>query len=335
MKTDRFIDTLITASSPRSGGGGPSLKKNTTATAVVALAASIILASLVAISAPRPDTESLQAYWPFDEEIGSTADDLVASLDGTLSGGMFGNALEFNNSDFVEVSDDPSLTGMSDITIEAWIKADISQPDKFSTILRRDSFGLAGTRTLYDMDLVNGKLRLTFIDSAGGVTVKTDTTTDLRDGAWHHVAVVRDDTTFNRAFGFVDGVKVIDIANKPLAITDVDITIDWTKTAGTCTAQASGPTAFHSETGFDLGSPAGNVVSLVAPGTYTGGADVPASISTTFDDAAAGSPGPGAPVPGTFTPAGSLSAFKGENTFGAWTLDINDTSSLEELFLNS
>ncbi|MEE9181851.1 MAG: hypothetical protein V3U33_04710, partial [candidate division NC10 bacterium] len=83
------------------------------------MAASIILASLVAISAPRPDTESLQAYWPFDEEIGSTADDLVASLDGTLSGGMFGNALEFNNSDFVEVSDDPSLTGMSDITIEA------------------------------------------------------------------------------------------------------------------------------------------------------------------------------------------------------------------------
>ncbi len=173
------------------------------------------------------------AYWPFDDGSDPT-DDVAHDNDGDLK--PISSEPTFDSSDkapvpsnarslvfdgiddFIEVPDDALLRSMTDLTISAWIKVETTGcpdstglPGEICTIVRRDTLGGLAARTLYNVDLLDGKLRLAFIGSAsGGVTVATATGPDLRDGDWHHVAIVRDNTV-PRARGYVDGSQVIDV----------------------------------------------------------------------------------------------------------------------------
>lgn len=112
-------------------------------------------------------------------------------------------------------------------------------------------------------------------------------------------------------------------------ISDVNITIDFHKTDGTCAAPAGG-NAFHNETGFSLVSAQGTVIPLSPPGTWSGGTDTP-PVTVTFDQAAAAIPS-GTPVDGTFLPnTGNLNDLNGESPVGNWTLRSTDTAGADPL----
>lgn len=63
-------------------------------------------------------------------------------------------------------------------------------------------------------------------------------------------------------------------------ITDVNVSINFLKTDGTCAAPATG-NSFHNETNFRINSPSSAVI-LAIPGTWTGAESTP-SVITTFD----------------------------------------------------
>lgn len=112
-------------------------------------------------------------------------------------------------------------------------------------------------------------------------------------------------------------------------VADVNVSITWAKTDGTCTLPGTA-NSFHQETNFRIDGPAGNVV-LVQPGSYTGTATISA-VTTTLDQAAASIIGGTTPVSGTFRPNnGNLDNFNGTDPFGTWTLRAGDTGSGDPL----
>lgn len=91
---------------------------------------------VVSGNTPNPTTPSLVGYWKFDEGSGSIAYDSSGNgNDGTIytaswTKGKVGSALDFNGVDsWVKVLSNPSLSGLSQLTIEAWIKEDVITSD--------------------------------------------------------------------------------------------------------------------------------------------------------------------------------------------------------------
>lgn len=112
-------------------------------------------------------------------------------------------------------------------------------------------------------------------------------------------------------------------------VADVNVSITWAKTDGSCTAPGIG-NSFHSETNFRIDGPTGNEI-LVAPGTYSGSATI-SSVTTTLDQAAAVIIGGTNPVSGTFRPStGDLDNYIGTDPFGTWTLRAGDTGGGDPL----
>ncbi len=112
-------------------------------------------------------------------------------------------------------------------------------------------------------------------------------------------------------------------------ITDVEISIDWLKTDGSCGAPGAG-NSFHNETNFRIDGPAAMEI-LATPGTWTGAVSSP-PVTTVFDQAAAGPPVVGTPVSGTFQPnGGNLDNFNGLSALGAWNLAAGDTAGSDPL----
>lgn len=122
-----------------------------------------------------------------------------------------------------------------------------------------------------------------------------------------------------------------DFSSGVCQVADVNVSITWAKTDGSCTAPGTG-NSFHSETNFRIDGPAGNEI-LVVPGTYTGNATI-SSVTTTLDQAAAsiiGTTGAN-PVSGTFRPnTGNLDNYIGSDPFGTWTLRAGDTGTGDPL----
>ena len=112
-------------------------------------------------------------------------------------------------------------------------------------------------------------------------------------------------------------------------IEDVNVTIEWTKTDGSCGSPGSGG-AFHNETAFELSGPTGcSSVSLVETGDYSGGTDI-GTVTTLFDqDAPSGVSG--TPTSGSFLPAGNLDGCIGASPFGGWTIIAGDNVGADPL----
>ncbi|MBL4586691.1 MAG: T9SS type A sorting domain-containing protein [Flavobacteriales bacterium] len=106
-------------------------------------------------------------------------------------------------------------------------------------------------------------------------------------------------------------------------VTDVDVTISWAKTAGSCAAPTGGNSE-HQETSFSITGPSGTEI-LAVPGTWTGQTTT-SSVVTTFSQ---GNAIPtGIPVTGTFEPNdGDLDIYNGQSPFGDWELNVGDNAS--------
>ncbi|MCF8275742.1 MAG: HYR domain-containing protein [Flavobacteriales bacterium] len=105
-------------------------------------------------------------------------------------------------------------------------------------------------------------------------------------------------------------------------VSDVNVVIEWAKTAGTCTAPTGG-NSFHNETSFRIVGPTATQ-DLAVAGTWSGAVST-TSVTTTFSD---GNAIPsGTPVTGTFGPnAGSLAVYNGQSPFGSWHLEAGDNN---------
>ena len=114
-------------------------------------------------------------------------------------------------------------------------------------------------------------------------------------------------------------------------ISDVDVIINWAKTAGSCNSPTGG-NSYHNETSFRVNAPSGSQI-LAVPGTWSGAATT-TNVITTF------SQGPGipsgTPVTGTFGPNnGNLTAYNGLTPFGNWNLSAGDNAAGDPLCLVS
>lgn len=100
--------------------------------------------------------------------------------------------------------------GTSYFTVEAWIKADVNQPNAEPTIFsKRDATGSAGLQ-IY---LSSGKLAVRMGTSQLGFANNTD----LRDGQCHHIAVTR--TSLGILTYFIDGAQLSAVSNATANIT--------------------------------------------------------------------------------------------------------------------
>jgi hypothetical protein len=117
------------------------------------------------------------------------------------------------------------------------------------------------------------------------------------------------------------------------AIIDVDVTIDFLKTDGTCTTPATGA-AYHGETNFRMQGGSGTQVILATPGTWSGDTAIQ-PVMVTFDQSAASTPS-GTPTSGTFLPlGGNLDTYDGQSPIGSWILQAGDTTGGDPLCVNS
>ena len=121
-------------------------------------------------------------------------------------------------------------------------------------------------------------------------------------------------------------------ANNSL-ITDVNVSVTWTKTDGSCASQQSG-SAFHEETFMELRGPstACSNTSLI-DGDFSGGADI-GFVTTVFDESSSNII-TGTPATGTYNPSGNLDNCNGGSPFGPWSLWIGDNVGADPLCVSS
>ena len=116
-------------------------------------------------------------------------------------------------------------------------------------------------------------------------------------------------------------------------ITDVDVSITWFKTDGSCNSPNTG-NSFHVETNFRLDGPSGTNVVLASAGTWSGNVSI-STVTTDFDQAAAVVPS-GTPVSGTFRPNnGNLNNFNGLSGTATWELRAGDNGAGDPLCVDS
>lgn len=113
-------------------------------------------------------------------------------------------------------------------------------------------------------------------------------------------------------------------------ITDINVTINYDKTDGSCAAPGTG-NSFHDEHGFELESPTGGTVTIFSTGTYGGATDISPGVIQVFDDEADDEIPGGIPADGTYIPEGSLSTFDGIDPEGDWILRATETAGGDPL----
>ena len=163
--------------------------------------------------APGSPVGSAIQHFKFDEGYGDTANNAGSAgstFNMNLSGGTscpdisgcpswsdegkFGKSLNFDGSDYAEISD---LTfNPTDVTISAWIKTSTTMSD--NDIVSRGS----GGGIPYTLRIVNDKLR--FIISDGTNSPYVDSTTSSNTGNWIHVVGVRN-TAQDKLYIFFNG----------------------------------------------------------------------------------------------------------------------------------
>ena len=134
---------------------------------------------------------NLQAYWPLDEDSGSTANDVSGNgHDGTLNGptvgqtGIFGTtSYNFNssNNEYIDTSW-TGITGTTARTWNFWFKSSDDTKDQ-----RMISYGSSNTGEKYDIRCDNGNGNVLRVENEGGQKYGS---TKIADGQWHMCTVV-------------------------------------------------------------------------------------------------------------------------------------------------
>jgi len=169
---------------------------------VIMLVAIVFSATALNVSSSTADMVS---YWKFNEGSGNVAYDAVGDNDGTVIGatwttsGVCGGALYFDGSyDYVIVPDDDTLDITDEITLEAWIKPEVTN---IAYVLIKRSSAAGGV--VYTLDIYPGKVRGFVVDPNGGNHGGIGTTT-IKVDEWQHIALTYDGTTVKI---FYNGVK--------------------------------------------------------------------------------------------------------------------------------
>ena len=162
---------------------------------------------------PGPDP-TLVGLWHFDGGSGITASDSSGNFnDGDLMGdtswtnsGKFGNALSFNGiNGYVSVDDADILDITDELTIEAWIVANVNNTYK-SIVVKGDAFSekIINYGLHIQAEVNPGTLRF-FVFYGGSYKFVNSTSQVPTDDKWHHVAVTVNTTTDIVKF-YIDGL---------------------------------------------------------------------------------------------------------------------------------
>lgn len=162
-------------------------------------------------SSSSPTQTGLVGYWAFDEASGNIVHDSSGNSndgaihDATWTDGMSGNALHFNGVDsWVEIPNSPSLSGLSQITLEAWIKGE-SIPSRPTGIISKCDGSAPPTNAEYFLGL-NDDGRV-FFETDNGVAIFSSQSDRLitQTGVWYHVAATWSGNSYSM---FVNGQQV-------------------------------------------------------------------------------------------------------------------------------
>jgi hypothetical protein len=169
------------------------------------------------------------SWWPAD----GNADDIAGRNSGTLQGGagyvpgIVGQAFSFvAEGDGVEVRDAGNLnfgaaaSAGADLSIDAWIAT--SSTARVLSIVDKRSGASGSQATGYTLFLYEGRLAFQLGDGTFFNYISPSSLPDLRDGAWHHVAVTVDRTSAIGGSLYVDGAVVLtfDPTNRPGSLTN-------------------------------------------------------------------------------------------------------------------
>lgn len=156
----------------------------------------------------------LVGYWKFDEGSGNIAHDSSKNgNDGTIYGaawteGRVGKALQFNGVNcYVGIPSNPSITGFTQFTIEAWIKLESFRSEEMHIVSKNDGWTLPNPNAEYAL-YIEDEHNLKFAVSNGTIwffeATATNAINDL--GTWYNVAGTWDG--INYAI-YVNGVQVV------------------------------------------------------------------------------------------------------------------------------
>ena len=175
------------------------------------------------------ETTNVLAEWKFDEGSGQTIIDTsgsgnngflgstsaTESADPTWSAGIIGSALDFDAvDDYVEIPDNPSLRGMSELSITAWVKRSVSG-GTWRYIVR--TFPNSNQYTFF-FDTTDS-LRFFPRNSVGGkiCDVSSGATKVTADSNWHFVAGTYDGINCK---AYIDGSLIATITSTGEPIRD-------------------------------------------------------------------------------------------------------------------
>jgi parallel beta-helix repeat protein len=183
----------------------------------------ILCLSTFTIFAPKVRASSPPVgYWKFDEGSGNVAHDSSGNgNDGTIHtaawvDGKVGKALHFNGVDsWVQVPSSLTLSGLSQITLEVWIKLDNFAPYNLpkGIISKGDGVAMPSPHTEYELALFNNTPSFgvfngneVFRCTANNATPDTDT--------WYHIVGTWNGTVY---YVYVNGVLVKSGTNSPIS----------------------------------------------------------------------------------------------------------------------
>jgi len=205
------------------------------------LVGALLLLWNAALPAAGPDPKGCVLYLPLEDAtkpVDLSANPTTAAVRGTLSTaeGKFGKGLQFNgnNANILEVKNGDKLSGMSALTVEAWVlprnvashtgSAGMSIVSKRNANLDNDAYNLF----VYTGRLVNG--RINHINTAGNIGLSK---TVIADNTWYHLAFVFDGkaTGTEKLKLYVNGVlesstthpaTAVDKSTSPLWVGELD-----------------------------------------------------------------------------------------------------------------
>ncbi|MCG7852413.1 MAG: LamG domain-containing protein, partial [Methanosarcinaceae archaeon] len=179
---------------------------------LVSIISSFFLSIIFISSAFAACPPSVISYWRLDEVSGNQYLELVANNNGTCSGecpaplenGRIGGAQLFNASTTgIDVPPDAvyDWTVEESFTIEFWIKHDALGSPQEETVIGRDDSGNSSLN--WRVGVKTGAAAFT-LRAKNGDEHSVTGTSDVTDGAWHHIAAVRDADS-NQIILYVDG----------------------------------------------------------------------------------------------------------------------------------
>ena len=137
----------------------------------------------------------LQGFYKFDEAAGSVAYDSSGNTyNGNVNGASWTAdakniyALDFDNTDYVDIGNNLNFEKTQAYSLEAWIKTTMSAPG--AIIAKMNS---ANNFRGYDMILESGSIEAHLISNWGADdAIKVEANTIVNDGTWHHIIVTYD-----------------------------------------------------------------------------------------------------------------------------------------------